>query len=68
MKPFIKIILTVIVSIVIYLLGLLPCYLLGVELIRPIDYFCSFAVGTFMWIPALAIIYFAYNIVKNIIK
>lgn len=68
MKIFVKIILTAIVSIVIYLFSLLPCYLLGAEFIKPIDYFCGCIIGAFMWIPALAIIYFAYEIVKNIIK
>lgn len=68
MRIFIKIILTAVVSILVYLFGLLPCYLLGIKLVEPIDYFCSFALGMLMWVPILAVIYFSYVFVCNIIN
>ena len=68
MKTIVKILLTAILSVVIYLLGLLPTYLIGIELISPLDYFAAFILGIFIWTPILGLMYFAYNIVNDLIK
>ena len=68
MKTIVKILLTVILVVVIYLLSLLPVYLIGIVLVNPLDYFFAFCIGIFMWAPILGLIYFAYNIVNDLIK
>lgn len=52
MKTLLKIILTPIVLITIYVLGIFPIYMLR-WITEPIDYFLGFAVGLFIWMPIL---------------
>lgn len=68
MKTIIKILLTAILSAVICLLGLLPTYLIGIELTNPLDYFFAFCIGILMWTPILGLMYFAYSIVNDLMK
>lgn len=68
MKTIIKILLTAVLSVVIYLLGILPVCLLGIELTNMLEYFGAFIFGIFLWVPILGLTYIAYNIVSSLIK
>ena len=68
MKTIIKILLTAILVVIIYLLSLLPVYLIGIVLANPLDYFFAFCIGILIWAPILGLTYFAYNIVNDLMK
>ena len=68
MKTIVKILITAILVVIIYLLSLLPVYLIGIVLVNPLDYFFAFFIGIFMWTPILGLIYFVYTIVNDLIK
>lgn len=67
MKTLLKIILTPIVLVTIYVLGIFPIYMLG-WITRPIDYFFGFMAGLLIQMPILAFGYLSYLIVNKIIK
>lgn len=68
MKTLLKIILTPILSVVIYLVIIAPCYLIGLTITKPVEYIYAFCIGGLIWIPIAGIGYFAYDIINKIIK
>lgn len=68
MKTLLKIILTPILSVVIYLIIISPCYLVGLTITEPIEYILAFCLGSVIWVPIAGICYFAYDIINDIIK